>query len=186
MRHAKHRFQLGVKKEHRKALITNLAASLIEHGRITTTLAKAKALRPFIEKVITMAKKAAATEDKVVKLHYRRLAYSRMRNLKDAVNLLFDQKATDFLKREGGYTRIYKVLPRIGDAADMALIEFVAADDQGYKKQKKSRGKGRKNKATDSTAPAVENSETKSDTALSETSVAVATDVAVAETVENK
>lgn len=148
MRHAKHRFQLGVKKEHRKALITNLAAALIEHGRIQTTITKAKALRPFVEKVITLAKKAEATEDKAKKLHYRRLAYARMRNLKDAVNLLFDEKVSEFLKRPGGYTRIYKLLPRVGDAAEMALIELVPGDDTGYKKQKKNRGKKAKQAET--------------------------------------
>lgn len=141
MRHAKHSHQLGVKKEHRKALVTNLAAALIEHGRIETTLAKAKALRPFIEKVITLAKKAAKNDDPVRKLHYRRLAYARMRNLKDPVNLLFEEKVGEFLKREGGYTRIYKLGPRTGDAAEMALIELIAADDEGYTKQRKSRGK---------------------------------------------
>lgn len=141
MRHAKHRFQLGVKKEHRKALITNLAAALLEHGRIETTLTKAKALRPFVEKVITLAKKANATEDTAKKLHYRRLAYARMRNLKDIVNKLFDEKVGEFSDRQGGYTRIYKLVPRIGDAADMAIIELIAADDEGYKKQRKKKAK---------------------------------------------
>ena len=73
MRHRKHRHQLGVKKEHRISLMANLAVALFVHGRIQTTLAKAKALRPFAEKLITLAKKAAQTEDNARKLHYRHL-----------------------------------------------------------------------------------------------------------------
>lgn len=153
MRHAKHRFQLGVKKEHRKALITNMAASLIEHGRISTTLTKAKALRPFVEKIITLAKKAAATEDAAKKLHFRRLAYARMRNRKNAVNLLFEEKVEEFLKREGGYTRIYKLIPRVGDAADMAIIELIGADDEGYKKARKKKKSSKKHEAPAAEAP---------------------------------
>lgn len=130
MRHKKHHNTLGVKKEHRSALLANLAASLITKGRIKTTLAKARALRPFIEKIITLAKGGS--------IHQRRLAVSRVRN-EDAVTLLFNEKAKQFAKRQGGYTRIYKLSnQRIGDAAEMALIEFVGADDPGYKK---SRGK---------------------------------------------
>lgn len=135
MRHKKHRHSLGVTKEHRSALMGNLAGALLTHGRIKTTLAKAKALRPFSEKVITLAKKAAATEDKAKQLHYRRIAISRVRD-KAAVKLLFDEKAEEFAKREGGYVRIYKLVPRIGDAADMAIVELISADDEGYSKKK--------------------------------------------------
>ena len=74
MRHNKHHASLGVTREHRAAMLSNLAASLIEHGRIQTTLTKAKALRPFIEKVITKAKKAAAATEKKDQIHLRRLA----------------------------------------------------------------------------------------------------------------
>ena len=123
MRHAKHSAQLGVKKEHRKALISNLAASLIQYGRIETTLAKAKALRPFVEKVITLAKKADAATDAARKLHYRRLAYARMRNLKGPVNLLFEEKVAEFVNRDGGYTRIYKLMP---------LLKFLLRDIQKH------------------------------------------------------
>ncbi len=140
MRHNKHRASLGVTVEHRSAMLSNMAASLIEHGRIKTTLTKAKALRPFIEKVITKAKKAAAFEKIDGKLdpralHLRRLALKDVRN-EDAITLLFNEKVSEFTARNGGYTRIYKLGPRIGDAANMALIEFVKADDQGYKKSK--------------------------------------------------
>ena len=137
MRHKNHRHQLGVKKEHRLALIANLAAALLTHGRIRTTLAKAKALRPFSEKIITLAKKAATTDDSAKKLHFRRLAIARVRD-KGAVKKLFDERVEEFLVRNGGYTRIYKLVPRIGDAADMAIIELIDAADAGYEKSKRS------------------------------------------------
>ncbi len=136
MRHNKHHASLGVTVEHRRAMLSNLAASLIEHGRIQTTLTKAKALRPFIEKAITKAKHAAAKTDKKDQIHLRRLALADIRN-EDAVTKLFTETYKEFANRSGGYTRIYKLGPqRISDAAEMALIEFVKADDQGYKKSK--------------------------------------------------
>jgi large subunit ribosomal protein L17 len=141
MRHNKHHASLGVTREHRRAMLSNLGASLIKHGRIETTLTKAKALRPFIEKVITKAKKAAVATEKKDAIHLRRLA---LRDIRDegAVTLLFNEKASQFAKRLGGYTRIYKLGPqRIGDAAEMALIEFVGAEDTGYSK---SRGSAKK------------------------------------------
>lgn len=152
MRHKKHRHQLGVKKEHRQALMGNLAVALITHGRIQTTLAKAKALRPFIEKIVTLAKNAAATEDAGKKLHFRRLAIARVRN-KDAVKKLFEEMVGEFANRTGGYTRIYKLIPRIGDAADVALIEFIPGDDEGYAKKSKA-GSAKKAKAAAAAAPA--------------------------------
>jgi len=142
MRHRKHRHVLGVKKEHRTALLANLAASLIKKGRIRTTLAKARALRPFIERIITKAKEADAlprTDGKLAPraLFLRRLALARVRDEK-AVKLLFDEKAKQFATRRGGYARIYKLAPRrLGDAAELALIEFVAAEDPGYKKTRR-------------------------------------------------
>jgi large subunit ribosomal protein L17 len=171
MRHNKHHASLGVTREHRSAMLSNMGASLIKHGRIETTLTKAKALRPFIEKVITKAKKAAALPKENGKLsasaiHLRRLALKDIRD-ESAVTLLFNEKVAQFEKRSGGYTRIYKLGPqRIGDAAEMALIEFVGADDQGYKKSKGSAKKsakksgGKKAKAaaetTEAAAPAAE------------------------------
>lgn len=136
MRHNKHHASLGVTREHRAAMLSNLAVSLIEHGRIKTTLTKAKALRPFVEKVITKAKKAAVATEKKDKLHLRRLA---LRDVRDeaAVASLFDEKCKEFANRPGGYTRIYKLSEqRRGDAAEMALIEFIKGDDAGYKKSK--------------------------------------------------
>lgn len=138
MRHRKHNHQLGVKSAHRISLVANLSSSLIEHGRIKTTLAKARALRPVIEKIITLAKKAHLTEDAARKIHYRRLAIAKVRN-KKAVSKLFDELVEQFLGRNGGYTRIYKLaLPRLGDAADMALIEFVEEAPKKKGKKKKS------------------------------------------------
>jgi large subunit ribosomal protein L17 len=128
MRHQKHHHGLGLKKEHRTALMANLGSSLIKSGRVKTTLTRAKALRPFIEPIISLAKKGT--------LHHRRLAMSRLRD-EDAVTLLFNEKVTMFAKRNGGFTRIYKLSnQRLGDAAEMALVEFVSAEDPGYKKAK--------------------------------------------------
>ncbi|MDR2340908.1 MAG: 50S ribosomal protein L17 [Puniceicoccales bacterium] len=133
MRHKKHKFQLGVKKEHRESMLAGLAAALFRHKRIRTTLTKAKALRPFAEKLVTLSCKAMRAEGAAQKLHYRRLAVARMRD-HAAVKKLFDEQAEEFLARPGGYTRIYKLVPRQGDAAKMALIEIIKADDRGYRK----------------------------------------------------
>jgi large subunit ribosomal protein L17 len=153
MRHNKHHASLGVTREHRESMLSNLAASLIEHGRIQTTLTKAKALRPFIEKVITKAKRAAAVPQHNGKtaaqaIHLRRLVLSDVRN-EDAVTKLFNETHKEFANRNGGYTRIYKLgAQRQSDAAELALIEFVKADDPGYKKSKgKKSAKSRKAKA---------------------------------------
>jgi large subunit ribosomal protein L17 len=138
MRHRTHRHSLGVKKEHRIALMANMASALIRHGRIETTLAKAKALRPFTERLITLAKKGHAAETPAQRLHYYRLAISRLRD-KTAAKMLFDERAQEFVDRNGGYTRIYKLMPRQNDAAPMALIELIAADDEGYTKPKRKK-----------------------------------------------
>ena len=137
MRHRKHSNQLGVKKEHREALLANLSTALITHGKIKTTLKKAKALRPFVEKVITLAKKGS--------LHNRRLAFARVRDT-GVVHELFEEKVEQFRDRNGGYTRIYKLGARRGDAAEMALIELIDADDEGYGKKSKPKS-GAKKKA---------------------------------------
>src|SRR5580698_5416684 len=154
MRHNKHHASLGVTREHRAAMLSNLAVALITHGRIETTLSKAKALRPFVEKVITKAKQAAAKTEKKDAVHLRRLALKDVRD-EDAVTLLFNEKYKDFAERAGGYTRIYKIGPqRISDAAEMALIEFVKAEDPGYKKSKGRKGK--KTPKAKAAAPAAE------------------------------
>ncbi|MDA0346131.1 MAG: 50S ribosomal protein L17 [Verrucomicrobia bacterium] len=135
MRHLKHRHELGVKKAHRPALMANLAMAIIKEGRIKTTLAKARALRPFIEKLITLAKRGTLAD--------RRLANSRIRN-KEAVQILFNEKVEEFKDRQGGYTRIYKIGNRIGDAAEMALIELIPAGDEGYGKKRKAKKAAKK------------------------------------------
>ena len=106
--------------------MSNLGAALLRHGRIQTTLPKAKALRPFIEKIITLAKKAEGASPERA-LHYRRLALARVRD-KDAIATLFNERASAFTQRSGGYTRIYKLGTRIGDAAEMAVIQLIPAD----------------------------------------------------------
>ena len=142
MRHQKHRHLLGVKREHRSAIMAATASALFRHRRIETTLARAKAVRPFAEQLITLAKKAAQTEDGASKLHFRRLAAARLRN-PGALQVLFDERASEFLNRAGGYTRIYKLVDRRADAAPMALIELIPANDEGYKKSKRGKGKGK-------------------------------------------
>ncbi len=108
--------RLGGSSSHQKALLANLATSLFEHGRIKTTEPKARALRPYAEKLITHAKKGA--------LHNRREVMKRIRD-KDVVHVLFEEIGPFFADRNGGYTRIIKVEPRKGDNAPMAVIELV-------------------------------------------------------------
>ena len=169
MRHRKHNHQLGVKTAHRTSMLANLCCSLIENGRIKTTLARARALRPTIEKIITLAKKAHLTHDTGKKIHYRRLAISRLRS-KTATKKLFDELVEQFATREGGYTRIYKLaLPRLGDASEMALIEFV--EETASKKSKK-----KAKKSSQKSAPAKD--EPKKETETDETSTPEATEVA--------
>lgn len=139
MRHAKHKHQLGRKKEHREATMANLASALFKHSRIKTTLAKAKALRPFAEKIVTLARKAEATSLSEQKLHYRRQAIAQVRD-RDVIKHLFEETVKEFTNRPGGYTRIYKLGNRTStDAAEMALIELIPASDEGYKKQRRKK-----------------------------------------------
>ncbi len=159
MRHLKHHFQLGVKQEHRKALMANLASQLFLHGKIKTTLVKAKAVRPFAEKIITLAKNAALAEKTEEKLHYRRLAIARIRN-EEAVKKLFDELVEQFLKRNGGYTRIYKLMSRVGDGAPVGLIQLVEAVAEKRRSSKKSSKKSVKvQESPAEVASEVENSE---------------------------
>jgi len=116
MRHKKSFNKLGRKKEHREALLRNLAVSLILHKRITTTLQKAKALRSYVEPIITLTK-----EDT---LHHRRIAFKYLQS-KEAVKELFRVVAERVANRPGGYTRILKLGNRIGDNAEVAMIELV-------------------------------------------------------------
>lgn len=153
MRHLKHRNQLGRKKEHRQALMSNLAAALLRHGRIQTTLPKAKALRPFVEKVITLACKAKGASPERA-LHLRRQAISRVRD-KEAVASLFREKVDMFGDRAGGYTRIYKLGTRLGDAAEMAVIQLIPAEDEGYPKKRRGKSGAKAKEATAAAAATV-------------------------------
>ena len=116
MRHNKNFNHLGRQAGHRKALMSNMASSLILHKRIETTVAKAKALRQFIEPLVTKSK-----EDTT---HQRRMVFSYLKQ-KEAVTELFRTIAPKIAERPGGYTRILKTGFRLGDAADMCIIEFV-------------------------------------------------------------
>lgn len=136
MRHQKKTVRLGRKAEHRKALLANQVCSLIEHRRIKTTLAKAKAVRPIAEKMVTLGKNGS--------IHARRTAFATLRH-KDAVKKLFDEIAPASTERNGGYTRIIRLGQRRSDSASMALIEWVdativveekAAEEQKTKKEK--------------------------------------------------
>ena len=150
MRHRTQRHNLGVRKEHRASLVANLASALLTHARITTTLSRARAVRPFVEKVVTLAKKGAAASSPAVKLHYYRLALSRLRD-ESAVALLFKDRVGAFQSRKGGYTRILKLGARPGDAAETAVIELVGKDDAQPPRPK---AKARKAKAAPAAAQA--------------------------------
>ena len=116
MRHGKKINHLGRKAAHRKSMLANMACSLIEFKRINTTVAKAKALKQFIEPMVTKSKQDST--------HNRRIVFSKLRQ-KEAVGILFRDIAVKVGDRPGGYTRIIKLGNRLGDNADMAMIEFV-------------------------------------------------------------
>jgi len=125
MRHRiKHR-KLNRTTSHRKAMLANMAASLVKHEQIVTTLPKAKELRPYVEKLITMGKQAAANPDRYVAK--RRQAISKMRDTTQ-VKKIFDVLAERYEDRPGGYVRVLKAGFRYGDSAPMAIIELVDRD----------------------------------------------------------
>ena len=130
MRHNKGGFKLGRNPASRKALLRNLTGSLIEKNRIETTLAKAKAVKPVVEKMVTLGKSGTLASKR------RALAYLYKRK---TVQILFDEVAPRFMDRQGGYTRILKSDFRKGDGAEMAIIEFI--DYKFEKKDKKSKDK---------------------------------------------
>lgn len=119
MRHGKVHRKLGRTTEHRKAMFANMAAALIKHEQIMTTLPKAKELRPVVEKLVTLGKRGD--------LHARRQAIAQMRDV-DMVKKLFDVLGPRYKERKGGYTRIMKAGFRYGDSAPLAVIEFVDRD----------------------------------------------------------
>lgn len=117
MRHRKKRNKLSRDAAHREALLTNLSKQLIEHERIQTSQAKAKAVKPEVEKLITLAKRGD--------LHARRQALSSLHNDKFVVHKLFDEVAPRYAERPGGYTRIVKLGPRRSDSTEMVYLELV-------------------------------------------------------------
>ncbi|EFH11787.1 50S ribosomal protein L17 [Pseudoroseomonas cervicalis] len=119
MRHGVAGRKLGVTSSHRLAMLRNMATSLLKHEQITTTLPKAKELRPYVERIITLGKRGD--------LHARRQAYAQIRDPK-IVDKLFSTIAERYKARQGGYTRVLKAGIRYGDAADMAVIELVERD----------------------------------------------------------
>ena len=152
MRHGKKINHLGRKTAHRKSMLANMACSLIEHKRINTTVAKAKALKQFVEPMITKSK-----EDTT---HNRRIVFSRLRQ-KQAVAELFRDVAPKVGDRPGGYTRIIKLGNRLGDNADMAMIELVDFNelynaDKQPKKKSTRRSRSKKSDDTAVTTPTVE------------------------------
>jgi len=116
MRHRKHHGSLGLPSGHRRAVLANLATALLTHGRIETTQAKARAVRPYVEKLITLSKRGD--------LHARRQVLARLHH-RSVVDHLFTDVAPAFSDRNGGYTRTIKTGFRAGDAAPMAIIELV-------------------------------------------------------------
>ena len=134
MRHRNRKKRLSRDSGHRKALQMNLTRALLEHERITTTKAKADFVRGHAEKIITIAKrglaKAEDTGNEEVAVHARRIVASRLNNDRVIVGKLFDEIAPRFADRPGGYTRIYKLGPRKGDNAEMAVIELVDYEDE--------------------------------------------------------
>lgn len=142
MRHQKKTIKLGRKAEHRKALLANQVCSLITHQRIKTTLAKAKAVRPMAERMVTLGKKGS--------IHARRTAFATLRQ-KDAVKKLFDDIAQRSAERNGGYTRIVKLGRRKSDSAPMAFLEWVDAavlvTEEEPAEEKKAKKKETKPKA---------------------------------------
>jgi large subunit ribosomal protein L17 len=155
MRHGKKFNHLSRKKGHRKALLKNMSISLITHKRIRTTVAKAKALRQYIEPLLTRARKAASEEKIKDATHHRRVIFSHLQN-KEAVKILFGEIAMKIADRPGGYVRILRTGFRQNDAADMCIIELVdfntdALETQTTKKKRTRRGKKKKTSDTTTT-----------------------------------
>jgi len=171
MRHGKKFNHLSRKSAHRKAMLANMACSLIEHKRIKTTLAKAKALRVYVEPLLTKSKNDTT--------HSRRTVFSYLKQ-KEAITELFGDVATKIADRPGGYTRILKLSNRLGDNAQMAFIELVDYnEDYTTDKPKRKKARRTKKKAVEAVAPAVEET-----VIIEETPAAAAEEVVEAEVEE--
>src|SRR4030042_4963898 len=167
MRHSKKVNHLGRTSDHRKAMLANMATSLIMHKKIKTTVAKAKALRTYVEPLITKSKDDST--------HSRRIVFSCLQN-KDAVSELFREISPKIMERPGGYTRILKTGYRTGDSAEMCIIELVdynenllaAKSDTGAKAGKRRRrGGGKKKEEAEAHAPKAESKAPKDETQAS-------------------
>ena len=184
MRHGKKFNHLGRKTAHRSAMLSNMATSLIIHKRINTTVAKAKALKKFIEPILTKSKQDDT--------HSRRVVFSYLQD-KESVSELFNNVAEKIANRPGGYTRIIKTGARLGDNAEMCMMELVDFNElliseetsKASKTRRSRRGKSKAKESVDS-APAVETTEAVAEEALEETKAEVTETVeeAVKETPE--
>ncbi len=166
MRHRKKFNHLGRKSAHRKAMLSNMAISLITHKRITTTVAKAKALRVYVEPILNRAKTDST--------HSRRMVFRKLQD-KDAVTELFRDISVKIADRPGGYTRILKTGTRLGDNAEMCIIELVDYNES-YKLDGKTKSKKKRTRRGSGSANATDKSKETVDTA----------EETVAETSENK
>ena len=182
MRHGKRFNHLSRTSAHRKAMLANMASSLIIHKRIKTTVAKAKALRTYIEPLITKSKTDST--------HSRRVVFSYLKD-KEAVTELFREVSVKVADRPGGYTRIIKIGNRLGDNAEMALIELVDYNEnllqekaKGPKKTRRRRGGSGAAKAETETAVAAETAEEVVEEVVEETEVAEAEEPVVEEAKE--
>ena len=182
MRHNKKVNHLGRKSAHRKAMLANMASSLLIHKRISTTLAKAKALRSYVEPLITKGKSDTT--------HSRRVVFSYLQD-KDAVSELFREISAKVADRPGGYTRILKTGNRLGDNAEMCIMELVdyneamlaAKEDAGKAKKRRSRrGTGKKDEVV-AAAPAKAKTTEKAKPAVAKEEVKVVEDAKVVEEV---
>lgn len=124
MNHNKSYRKLGRRTDHRLAMLKNMTISLVKAEKIETTLTRAKELRKFVERTITLGKKFNATDDVAKQIHLRRQAFAFLRN-EEAVVKIFKEIAPKYMERNGGYTRITKTDVRHGDSAEMAIIELV-------------------------------------------------------------
>ena len=163
MRHGKGPAKLGMKSQHRRATLANLVCSLIQHSRITTTVAKAKVARRFADKMITLAKSGT--------VHHRRQAIAFLRS-KDVVSKLFAELGKQHSDRQGGYTRVIRVGHRPGDAAEMAILEWTgtvlpAPAPEEAKKGKAPEAKGEKDVTPPAAKPAKVAKAAKKDSAAS-------------------
>jgi large subunit ribosomal protein L17 len=176
MRHNKKFNHLGRKTAHRRSMLSNMACSLIEHKRITTTVAKAKALKQFVEPIVTRAK-----EDTT---HSRRVVFSTLGN-KYAVTELFREVGPKVAERNGGYTRIIRTGNRLGDNAEMCMIELVDYNELYSKDQKKKRSRrSRRGGAAKAEAPAPAVEETAAEAPAAEAPEATADDSSTEENTE--